>query len=166
MDIGIIGLGRMGANIARRLMRAGHRAVVFDRDPAAVKMVAEHGGIAATSAPDVIAKLTPPCTVWLMLPSGAVTEDSVAAMSTALSEGDILIDGGNSFFKDSVRRGQMLAGRGIRFLDVGTSGGVWGLERGYCMMIGGDKEAVDRLDPIFDCLAPGLGDIPKTPGRD
>jgi 6-phosphogluconate dehydrogenase len=166
MDIGIIGLGRMGANIARRLMRAGHRAVVFDRDPAAVTAVAGDGGIAAASVADVIAELTPPRAVWLMLPSGGVTEDSVATMSTLLGEGDILIDGGNSFFKDSVRRGQMLAARGIRFLDVGTSGGVWGLERGYCMMIGGEDAAVRHLDPIFAALAPGEGLIDPTPGRD
>ncbi len=166
MDIGMIGLGRMGANIARRLMRAGHGTVVFDRSAEAIADVAAEGGIAASSLEDVAAKLNSPRAIWLMLPSGAVTENAVQAAAAVLQPGDILIDGGNSFFKDSVRRGQMLAEKGIRFLDVGTSGGVWGLERGYCMMIGGDTDAVRHLDPIFTALAPGKGSIEPTPGRE
>jgi 6-phosphogluconate dehydrogenase len=166
MDIGIIGLGRMGANIARRLMRAGHGTVVFDRSADAIADVVADGGTAAASLQDVAAKLKAPRTIWLMLPSGAVTEEAVKAAEAVLESGDILIDGGNSFFKDSVRRSQMLSVRGIRFLDVGTSGGVWGLERGYCMMIGGDAAAVRHLDPIFAALAPGKGSIEPTPGSE
>ena len=165
MELGIIGLGRMGANIARRLMRAGHGCCVFDRSAEATAKVAADGGRPAASVDGLIALLTPPRAIWLMLPSGAVTEQAIAEMAAKLSSGDILIDGGNSFFKDSVKRGQMLAQRGIHFIDVGTSGGVWGLERGYCMMIGGPAGAVQRLDPIFRTLAPGAGDIERTPGR-
>jgi len=165
MELGIIGLGRMGANIARRLMRAGHGCCVFDRSAEATAKVAADGGRPATSVDGLIALLTPPRAIWLMLPSGAVTEQAIAEMAAKLSSGDILIDGGNSFFKDSVKRGQMLAQRGIHFIDVGTSGGVWGLERGYCMMIGGDEAAVRRLDPIFAALAPGKGSIEPTPNR-
>ena len=153
MEIGIIGLGRMGANIARRLMRAGIGCVVHDHNPDAMAIVAAHGGKPSSSIDDMIAKLTPPRAIWLMLPSGAVTEQAIATIGAKLAPDDILIDGGNSFFKDSVKRGQQLAGRGVRFLDVGTSGGVWGLERGYCMMIGGDEEAVRHLDPVFAALA-------------
>jgi 6-phosphogluconate dehydrogenase len=166
MRIGVVGLGRMGANIARRLMRAGHETVVHDRDAAAAAAVVADGGIAADSPDRVVAALSPPRAVWLMLPSGQVTEDAVSAFAGLLSQGDVLIDGGNSFFKDSVRRGQLLGARGIRFLDVGTSGGVWGLERGYCMMIGGEAEAVRHLDPIFAALAPGMGAVMPTPHRE
>jgi 6-phosphogluconate dehydrogenase len=165
MDIGIIGLGRMGANIARRLMRSGIGAVVFDQNAEASEKVAADGARPAATIDEVIAKLAPPRAIWLMLPSGAVTESAVAEIGAKLSPGDILIDGGNSLFKDSVRRGQQLAKRGVRFLDVGTSGGVWGLERGYCMMIGGDTEAVRQLDPVFAALAPGKGHIDATPNR-
>ena len=165
MDIGIIGLGRMGANIARRLMRAGIGCVVHDHNPDAMAIVAADGGRPASSIDQVVAQLTPPRAIWLMLPSGAVTEQAIATMGAKLAPGDILIDGGNSFFKHSVRRGQALGQRGIRFLDVGTSGGVWGLERGYCMMIGGETEAVRYLDPVFAALAPGKGDIDTTPNR-
>ena len=166
MQIGIIGLGRMGGNIARRLMRAGHSCVVYDRSGAAVEAVAADGGIGATSLADLVAKLAAPRAVWLMLPSGAVTEEAVEQVSAMLAEGDKLIDGGNSFFKDSVRRGGDLARRGIGFLDVGTSGGIWGLERGYCMMIGGAADAVRHLDPVFAALAPGRGGIETTAGRE
>ena len=166
MRIGIIGLGRMGANIARRLMRAGVTCVVHDQNPEATASVVADGGQSATSIGAMIAQLTPPRAIWLMLPSGAVTEQAIATIGAKLAPGDILIDGGNSFFKHSVKRGQALSQRGIRFLDVGTSGGVWGLERGYCMMIGGETQAVTYLDPVFAALAPGKGDIDTTPNRD
>ncbi len=166
MQIGIVGLGRMGANIARRLMRAGHECVVFDRNAEAIAALARDGAIAAASQEDLVAKLKAPRAVWLMLPSGAVTSQAVEQFGALLSSGDALIDGGNSFFKDSVARASGLAARGISFLDVGTSGGVWGLERGYCMMIGGSTEAVTRLDPIFAALAPGRGSIEPTPSRE
>jgi 6-phosphogluconate dehydrogenase len=165
MQIGIVGLGRMGANIARRLMRAGHVCVVHDRSPEAIGSVVSDGGIAASTLDDMIAKLDPPRAVWLMVPSGAITEEAVTSAGLLLGAGDTLIDGGNSFFKDSVRRGLKLAERSVDFLDVGTSGGVWGLERGYCMMIGGSEQAVRRLDPVFAALAPGKGSIEPTPGR-
>ncbi len=142
MRIGIIGLGRMGANIARRLMRAGVTCVVHDQNPEATASVVAEGGQSATSISAMIAQLTPPRAIWLMLPSGAITEQAISQVAEALAPDDILIDGGNSFFKHSVKRGQALGQRGIRFLDVGTSGGVWGLERGYCMMIGGETQAV------------------------
>ncbi len=166
MQIGIIGLGRMGANIARRLMRAGHSCVVHDRNPEAIAAVAADGGVAAPTVGELVARLEAPRAVWLMVPSGEITENSVNEVAGLLSSGDTLIDGGNSFFKDSVRRGLALAERGIDFLDVGTSGGVWGLERGYCMMIGGSGKAVRRLDPVFAALAPGRGGIVATPARD
>ncbi|MFT3988431.1 MAG: decarboxylating 6-phosphogluconate dehydrogenase [Aestuariivirga sp.] len=166
MEIGIIGLGRMGANIARRLMQGGHSCVVYDRDPKAIAAVEADGGKGVASVEALVKALKPPRAVWLMLPSGKITDDAIATMSGLLSKGDILIDGGNSFFKNDVAHGEMLKGHGISFLDVGTSGGVWGLERGYCMMIGGDKWAVDHLDPIFATLAPGKGTIPETPGRE
>ncbi len=166
MQIGIVGLGRMGANIARRLMRAGHECVVYDRNAEAIAALAREGAIAAASQEDLVAKLKAPRAVWLMLPSGAVTSQAVEQFGALLSSGDTLIDGGNSFFKHSVARASGLAARGISFLDVGTSGGVWGLERGYCMMIGGNTEAVTRLDPIFAALAPGRGSIEPTPSRD
>ncbi len=164
MQIGIIGLGRMGANIGRRLMAHGHSVVGYDRDPKAVAALGGAG--AATGLADVVAKLTAPRTVWIMLPAGAITEAAITELGTLLSPGDTVIDGGNTFFKDDIRRAKALADKQITYIDVGTSGGVWGLERGYCMMIGGDKAAVDRLDPIFAALAPGAGDIDKTPNRD
>jgi len=164
MQIGIVGLGRMGANIGRRLMKHGHSVVGYDASPAAVTGL--EGATAAASLEDVIEKLAAPRAVWVMLPSGKITEDTIAHLGTLLSKGDCVIDGGNSFWKDDVRRAKALAEKGIVYLDVGTSGGVWGLERGYCMMIGGEKATVDRLDPIFKSLAPGTGDIPRTPNRD
>ena len=164
MQIAIVGLGRMGANIGRRLMKHGHRIVGFDANQAAVKAL--EGATPAASLADVVKALTPPRTVWVMLPAGKITEETIAELGGLLSKGDVVIDGGNTYFKDDVRRAHGLREKGIAYLDVGTSGGVWGLERGYCMMIGGDKAQVDRLDPIFRALAPGEGDIPKTPNRE
>ena len=166
MQIGMIGLGRMGANMARRLTRGGHQCVVFDRSRQTVDTLAKEGPIGAYSLEEVVQKLSAPRAVWVMLPSGAPTEETVVALSKLLQAGDAIIDGGNSFYKDDVRRCAMLAPTGIKYLDVGTSGGVWGLERGYCLMIGGDKASAERLDPIFATLAPGPGEIPKTPGRE
>ncbi len=167
MQIGVVGLGRMGANISRRLMRAGHGSVVWDANPASVQGLGGEGAVAASGLADVVAKLTEtPRTVWVMLPHGKITEDTIAELGNLLSPGDIIIDGGNTYYKDDVRRGQELAAKGIRYLDVGTSGGVWGLERGYCLMIGGDADAVRHLDPIFSTLAPGLGTIERTSGRE
>ncbi|WP_431854240.1 phosphogluconate dehydrogenase (NAD(+)-dependent, decarboxylating) [Azospirillum sp.] len=165
MQIGIVGLGRMGANIARRLMRAGHRCVVYDRSDDAVREVVADGAVAAFGLGDLVAKLDPPRAVWVMLPAGGVTEAAVSELAGHMEPDDIVIDGGNSFWKDDVRRAAALARTGLHYVDVGTSGGVWGLERGYCMMIGGEKPVVDRLDPIFAALAPGAGDVPRTPNR-
>src|SRR5436190_839807 len=167
MQLGVIGLGRMGANISRRLMRAGHATVVWDANPAAVQGLGADGATGASGLSDVVAKLTDsPRAVWVMLPHGKITEDTIAQLAGMMSKGDIIIDGGNSYYKDDVRRGKELAAKGLRYLDVGTSGGVWGLERGYCLMIGGEKPVVERLDPIFAALAPGKGDIPPTTGRE
>ena len=165
MKIGLIGLGRMGGNIARRLMQAGHEIVAYDRNADAVQALAKDGAEAANSLDDVRAKLDSPAIWWVMLPAGGPTEDTISAIGEGARDGDIVIDGGNSFYKDDVRRAKELAEKGIRYVDVGTSGGVWGLERGYCMMIGGEKDTVDYLDPIFDTLAPGMGEIVRTPGR-
>src|SRR5580704_16298454 len=164
MQIGIIGLGRMGANIGRRLMNKGHAVVGYDRDPKAVAGLT--GATGAQNLKDLIAKLSPPRAVWVMLPAGKITEDTIAELGELLSSGDTVIDGGNTFYKDDIRRAKSLKAKGITYIDCGTSGGVWGIDRGYCMMIGGDKAAVDRLDPIFSALAPGAGTIDKTPGRD
>jgi len=167
MQIGVVGLGRMGANISRRLMRAGHSTVVWDANPAAVTGVGKDGATEASNLADLVAKLSgAPKAVWVMLPHGKITEDTIAALGGMLSRGDIVIDGGNTYYKDDVRRGKALAAKGIRYLDVGTSGGVWGLERGYCLMIGGDTDAVTHLDPIFAALAPGMGTIERTTGRE
>ena len=165
MKIGLIGLGRMGGNIARRLMKNGHAVVAYDRDAEAVKKLAADGAEGADSLDDMHAKLDSPAIWWVMVPAGEPTEQTVQAIAEKASAGDIIIDGGNSFYKDDVRRAKELAEKGIRYVDVGTSGGVWGLERGYCMMIGGEKDTVDYLDPIFDTLAPGMGEIVRTPGR-
>jgi 6-phosphogluconate dehydrogenase len=165
MQLGIVGLGRMGANIARRFMRAGHACVVYDRDPEPGRRLQGEGAIAAGGLTDLVAKLTAPRTVWIMLPAGGATETAIAEVSGLLAAGDAIIDGGNTFWKDDVRRARELKAKGLHYLDVGTSGGVWGLERGYCLMIGGEKATVERLDPIFAALAPGQGDIPPTPGR-
>lgn len=165
MQIGIVGMGRMGANIARRLMRAGHACVVWDRDPEAVAAVAADGATAAPDLPGLVARLAAPRAVWVMLPHGEATDRAIMELGGLLSPGDIAIDGGNTHWKDDVRRAAALKQRGIDYLDIGTSGGVWGLERGYCLMIGGQAEPVARLAPIFDALAPGRGGIPATPRR-
>jgi len=165
MKIGLIGLGRMGGNIARRLMQAGHEVVAYDRSTEAVQALAKDGAEAANSLDDVRAKLGSPAIWWVMLPAGGPTEDTITSIGESAQNGDIVIDGGNTFYKDDIRRAKALAEKGVHYVDVGTSGGVWGLERGYCMMIGGDTETVNLLDPIFDALAPGLGTIPRTPGR-
>jgi 6-phosphogluconate dehydrogenase len=167
MKIGVIGLGRMGGNIVRRLMRAGHSCVVYDANPAPGQALANDGAVPATSLGDLVKALgESERTVWVMLPSGKITEDTVATLAGMMKAGDTIIDGGNTMFKDDVRRARELKPKGIHYLDVGTSGGVWGLERGYCLMIGGDKETVTRLDPIFSALAPGIGTIERTEDRD
>ncbi len=166
MQLGMIGLGRMGANMARRLANGGHQCVVFDRSPEAVKQLAGKNAIGpAASLADLVKQLNKPRAVWLMVPA-AVVDASIADLSPLLEAGDTLIDGGNSYYVDDIRRARELAAKGIHYVDVGTSGGVWGLERGYCMMIGGEPEVVQRLDPIFATLAPGLGNAPRTPGRE
>ncbi len=164
MQIGIIGLGRMGANIGRRLMSKGHEIVAFDREPKAVAALT--GATGAASLEQLVEKLQAPRAVWVMLPAGRITDDTVFALGGLLAAGDVVIDGGNTFYKDDIRRAKELKKKNIGYVDCGTSGGVWGLERGYCMMIGGDKPVVDRLDPIFAALAPGAGAIDKTPGRE
>lgn len=166
MKIGLIGLGRMGGNIARRLMRAGHEVVAYDRSAEAVAALVADGADGADSLDAMRAKLPSPAIWWVMLPAGAPTEDTIKTIGDHAEAGDVIIDGGNSFYKDDIRRSKALAERNIHYVDVGTSGGVWGLERGYCMMIGGDVETLTLLDPIFSALAPGLGTIPRTPGRD
>ncbi len=166
MQLGMIGLGRMGGNIVRRLLRAGHDCVVWDRDPGPGNVLASAGAVVAQDVAGLVAALTPPRHVWIMLPAGEATESMIATLSALLSAGDTVIDGGNTFWKDDIRRAAALAERGLHYVDVGTSGGVWGLERGYCMMIGGEQSAVERLDPVFASLAPGVGDVTRTPGRD
>jgi 6-phosphogluconate dehydrogenase len=166
MQLGMIGLGRMGANIVRRLMRGDHTCVVYDRDPAPGKALAAEGASAVGSLQELVSSLTKPRAIWIMLPAGAPTEQTIEALTPMLAEGDVIIDGGNTFWKDDIRRGAALAKKGLHYLDVGTSGGVWGLERGYCMMIGGNTEVVRRLDPLFKMLAPGRGDIARTPNRE
>ncbi|MEO5612396.1 MAG: phosphogluconate dehydrogenase (NAD(+)-dependent, decarboxylating) [Sphingomicrobium sp.] len=166
MRVSVIGLGRMGANIGRRLMRGGHEVVGFDRDPAAVRQLAKDGAIAAASLEQAAAHLASPRIFWVMLPAGAPTEETIAALLAIAEPGDVVIDGGNSFFKDDIRRARLCLERGVHYVDVGTSGGVWGLERGFCLMIGGDSAIVRMLDPIFDTLAPSYGTVPRTPGRE
>lgn len=166
MQLGMIGLGRMGANMVRRLMRGGHECVVFDLNPENVKQLVEEGAIGAKSLGDFVKHLATPRAVWVMVPAGDATEQTVLAVAEKMDAGDIIIDGGNSYFKDDVRRAKALRQQGIQYVDVGTSGGVWGLERGYCMMVGGPEEAVKRIDPILQTLAPGRGDVLKTPGRE
>ncbi len=166
MRLGMVGLGRMGANMARRLMRGGHEVVVTDLSADAVKNMAKEGAIASSSLDDFCSKLDQPRIAWLMVPAGGPTESTAQAIAQRMQSGDILIDGGNSYFKDDIRRSTIFREKGIRYVDVGTSGGVWGLERGYCMMLGGPKEVIEQLDPIFKTLAPGRGNIPPTPGRE
>ena len=165
MQIGMIGLGRMGANMARRLLKGNHQCVVFNRSPAPVRELVKEKAIGATSLADLVSKLDKPRAVWLMVPA-AVVDQFIADLSPLLEAGDILIDGGNSYYVDDIRRAKELQPKGIHYVDVGTSGGIWGLERGYCLMIGGESDVVQRLDPIFATLAPGLGNIPRTPGRE
>lgn len=165
MEIGMIGLGRMGGNIARRLMRPDHRCVVYDQNPAAVAALVADGAKGAGSVADLVSQLAKPCAIWVMLPAGAPTEDTIETLSRILQADDVIIDGGNSFYKDDMRRAAALQEKQIHYVDVGTSGGVWGLERGYCMMIGGEVQVVARLDPLFDTLAPGYGVIERTTGR-
>jgi 6-phosphogluconate dehydrogenase len=165
MQLGMVGLGRMGANMARRLIRKGHNCVVFDRSPKAVSELVAEGAVGATSLADLVGKLEKPRALWLMVPA-AVVDKTIADLLPHLEAGDILIDGGNSYYIDDIQRAKDLAPKRIHYVDVGTSGGVWGLERGYCMMIGGEKDVVRHLDPIFSALAPGMGDIPRTPGRE
>ncbi len=166
MQLGIVGLGRMGANIARRLMRQGHECFVFDQSAEAVAKLAEEGAHPAKDLADLVGQMSKPCAVWVMLPAGDITDHTVTTLGGLMVSGDTIIDGGNTFYKDDIRRAKTLKEKGVTYVDVGTSGGVWGLERGYCMMIGGETEAVDRLDPIFKTLAPGIGDIGRTPQRD
>jgi 6-phosphogluconate dehydrogenase len=166
MQIGVIGLGRMGGNITRRLMQHGHQAVVYDHDPKAVATLNADGATGTGGLDKLVAQLKPPRAVWVMLPAGKITDDTIGELGKLLQAGDIVIDGGNTFWKDDIRRAKMLKARNIHHVDVGTSGGIWGLARGYCMMIGGAEEIVGRLDPIFQALAPGFGDVPRTPGRD
>jgi 6-phosphogluconate dehydrogenase len=165
MQIGMIGLGRMGANMVRRLLKGGHQCVVFNRSPKAVQELVEEKAVGSSSLADFVKKLTKPRAVWLMVPA-AVVDKTIADLLPNLERDDILIDGGNSYYVDDIRRAKELAPKGIHYVDVGTSGGVWGLERGYCMMIGGEDAVVKHLDPIFARLAPGIGDIPRTPGRE
>ncbi len=166
MRLGMVGLGRMGANMTRRLMRGGHEVVVTDLSADNVQKISAEGAVASSSIDDFVSKLGKPKIAWMMVPAGGPTEDTVNKLAAKFSAGDILIDGGNSYFKDDVRRAQALKDKGIHYVDVGTSGGVWGLDRGYCMMLGGPKDVVQQLDPIFKTLAPGRGDIPRTPGRE
>lgn len=166
MQLGIIGLGRMGGNIARRLTKAGHEIVVYDLDKKTVDKLASEGMTASSSLSDMLSKLKAPRSVWVMLPAGHITDDTIMDLANHMEKGDTVIDGGNSFYKDDIRRAKELEKKGLHYIDVGTSGGVWGLERGYCMMIGGDDEAVNRIDPILAALAPGEGNIDKTKGRE
>jgi len=165
MQLGMIGLGRMGANMVRRLQRAGHHCVAFDRNAESVKEVVRDGATAATSLDDLLKKLERPRAVWLMVPA-AVVDATLQDLAAKLDAGDIVIDGGNSYYIDDIRRSNDLATKSLHYVDVGTSGGVWGLERGYCQMIGGEKQIIEHLDPIFKSLAPGRGNIPRTPGRE
>jgi 6-phosphogluconate dehydrogenase len=165
MQLGMIGLGRMGANMVRRLLRGGHQCVVYDRSPDVVKALVKEGAVGASSLDELAEKLTRPRAVWLMVPA-AVVDSTLNDLTRRLSQGDTVIDGGNSYYVDDIRRAAELRTKGLHYVDVGTSGGVWGLDRGYCQMIGGDDEAVRRLDPVLSTLAPGRGDIPATPGRE
>ncbi|MFL5445795.1 MAG: phosphogluconate dehydrogenase (NAD(+)-dependent, decarboxylating) [Myxococcales bacterium] len=165
MQMGMIGLGRMGANMVRRLVRAGHECVVFDRSPKTVEELARDKAVGSTSLQDFVRKLRNPRAIWIMIPA-AIVDGMVSDLLPLVEEGDILIDGGNSYYVDDIRRAKELRAEGIHYVDVGTSGGVWGVERGYCQMIGGETEIVNRLDPIFAALAPGIGAAPRTPGRE
>ncbi|MBL9141550.1 MAG: decarboxylating 6-phosphogluconate dehydrogenase [Phycisphaerae bacterium] len=165
MQLGMVGLGRMGANMVQRLLKAGHECVVYDRNPKAAADLAKAGAVPASSLQDLVSKLKAPRSVWLMIPT-AFVDSTLSELTPLLAADDTVIDGGNSYYKDDLRRGKALAAKGMHYVDAGTSGGVWGLERGYCLMIGGDSKAVQRLDPIFKALAPGRGSIDRTPGRE
>jgi 6-phosphogluconate dehydrogenase len=165
MQLGMVGLGRMGANIVRRLMRDGHDCVVFDVSPDAVKALEAEGATGASSVDEFIEKLSEPRAAWVMVPAGEITGKTIEGLAAHMSAGDTIIDGGNSYYRDDIRRAADLSGRGIHLVDCGTSGGVWGLERGYCLMIGGETDVVERLRPIFATIAPGMGSVPRTPGR-
>src|SRR5665213_2400361 len=165
MQLGIVGLGRMGANIARRLMRDGHTCVVFDVNADPVKTLVTEGATGASSLSDLVKKLDVPRAVWVMVPSGDVTAKTIEDLASHLEQGDTIIDGGNSYYRDDMTRAATLFGQGIHLVDCGTSGGVWGIDRGYCLMIGGESEVVGRLEPIFLTIAPGMDSAPRTPGR-
>ena len=166
MELGLVGLGRMGANMVRRLEKGGHKCTVFDLNAENVKKLVGEGAAGSSSLQDLVKKLPKPRAVWVMVPAGKPTEDTVQALAAAMEPGDHIIDGGNSFYKDDIRRAAEFKKKGIRYLDAGTSGGVWGVERGYCLMVGADKEAFSQLEPIFKTLAPGIGNIDRTPGRE
>jgi 6-phosphogluconate dehydrogenase len=166
MQIGMIGLGRMGGNMVRRLIRGGHECVVYDLNPNAIAELVADGASGAGTLDEFVQRLQPPRTAWIMVPAGDPTEEMVQELGKRMEKGDAIVDGGNSYYKDDVRRGQELAAKGIYYVDAGTSGGVWGLERGYCLMVGGERAAVERLDPIWKTLAPGRGDVPPAPGRE
>jgi 6-phosphogluconate dehydrogenase len=166
MQIGMVGLGRMGGNMARRLMRGGHEVVAYATDPTAVKQISSEGATGVSTLDDLVGRLTQPRTAWVMVPAGEATEQVVMELAKRMSRGDVIIDGGNSFYKDDVRRKKMVEPQGIHYIDAGTSGGVWGLERGYCLMIGRPRDVVERLDAIFKTLAPGMGSIARTPERE
>jgi 6-phosphogluconate dehydrogenase len=165
MQIAMVGLGRMGANLARRLMRDGHSVVAYDVNPSAVDALVAEGAVGAKTVDELMAALVPPRTAWVMVPAGEITESTVQSLAAAMSAGDTIIDGGNSYYRDDMRRAEAVAGRGIHYVDVGTSGGVWGLDRGYCLMIGAEPEVFDRLEPVFATIAPGVDAAPRTPGR-
>jgi 6-phosphogluconate dehydrogenase len=166
MQLGMVGLGRMGSNMIRRVMKAGHTGVVYDQNAGAVAQLAAAGAVGTANLEEFVAELERPRAAWVMVPAGPPTEETVTTLFARMEPGDVVIDGGNSYFKDDLRRAALAGEKGIHYLDVGTSGGVWGLDRGYCLMIGGEKPPVERLDPIFRALAPGRGNIPRTPGRD
>jgi len=166
MQLGMVGLGRMGSNLVRRLMRAGHECVVFDVNPDVVKALAGEGAIGAESMDDFVSKLTVPRAAWVMVPAGDITETTVMELAQRMQRDDVIIDGGNSYYRDDIDRAKRLAEQGVHYVDVGTSGGVWGLERGFCLMIGGEEEVVKRLDPVFAAIAPGGDAAPRTPGRE
>jgi len=166
MQLGLVGLGRMGANMVRRLQKGGHTCIVFDLNSENVKKLAAEGAAGASSLQDLVKQLTNPRAVWVMVPAGKATESTVQALAAVMEKGDSIIDGGNSFYKDDIRRAAELKKKGIHYLDAGTSGGVWGVERGYCLMVGGEEDAFGHLEPIFKTLAPGIGNIDRTPGRE
>ena len=166
MQIAMIGLGRMGSNMVRRLIKGGHSCVVYDRSAESIQALVKEGAVGAASLEELVKKLNPPRAVWVMVPSGAATEDTVVSLGNLLASGDAIVDGGNSYYKDDIRRAQMVSKKGIQYGDAGTSGGVWGVDRGYCLMVGGDNAMFSRLEPVFKTLAPGKGGIAATPGRE